>query len=266
MIKIAIVDDNYQFTEIMNDYFMTQDDMKVVGIAYNGLEGMELIRSEEPDLIILDLVMPYSDGLSILGNLHVEKRDTKVLMLTSMGTENIIQKANEYGAAYFLMKPVDLSVLSDNIRSICSQEGYVANRRFHDHPVIEENKVSNDMIDHKLEMRITDVLRSIGIPANLKGYFFLREAIEMVLSDSGLLGGAGGITKVIYPTIADRHYTTPSRVERAIRHAIEVCWNRGDVEMLKSVFGPAVGQLKDKPANGKFIMLMSDYFGLKGAR
>jgi two-component system, response regulator, stage 0 sporulation protein A len=253
MIKIGIIDDNIQLTELVSDYLSTQIDMKVVGIAHNGIEGMELIRKEKPDLIILDLIMPHSDGLVILEQLYAETNFTKVLMLTAFGNDDIIKKANELGVSYFLLKPFELNQLSDTIRSICSKKEYGLN-------VPKESVFIKEKQYDNIEIRVTDVLRSVGIPANLKGYLFLREAIQMVFHNVELMSG---VTKIIYPSIAEKYHTTASRVERAIRHAIEVGWNRGSIEQIEFVFGNTVSPLKGKPTNAEFIALISDHLRLQ---
>ncbi|MFC4799959.1 sporulation transcription factor Spo0A [Neobacillus sp. GCM10023253] len=254
MIKIGIIDDNFQLTEILNEYLSKLVDMKVVGIAHNGMEGMELIKREHPDVVILDLIMPHTDGFSLLEKLYADHISTKVLMLTAFGKEDIIKKANELGVSYFLLKPFELSQLSDTIRTICSNESYSIK-------ISRESKPANEnKSGESLEVRITDVLRSMGIPANLKGYIFLREAIQMVFRNVELLGG---ITKLIYPAIAKLYNTTPSRVERAIRHSIEVGWNRGSIEHLNLVFGNTVSPLKGKPTNSEFIALIADHLRLQ---
>ncbi|MFJ5761948.1 sporulation transcription factor Spo0A [Neobacillus sp. NPDC093182] len=250
MIKIGIIDDNVQFTEILKDFLSTFNDMDVIGVAHNGMEGMELIENQKPDLIILDLIMPYSDGLSLLKNIYEENITTKVIILTAIGTEDIITRAKELGASYFLMKPIELSNLSNMIMSICSESVSMK--------TILEKKIHNTNNDEKLELKISDILRSMGIPANLKGYFFLREAIQMINN-----GCESSFSKVIYPAIASKYHTTPSRVERAIRHAIEVGWNRGNIEQLDFVFGNTVSPLKGKPTNGEFIVLIAEHLRLQ---
>ncbi|MDN3015464.1 sporulation transcription factor Spo0A [Paenibacillus sp. BSR1-1] len=259
MIKIAIVDDNIQLTEILKKYLSSLDDMEVMGVAYNGIEGMGLLKREQPDLVILDLIMPYSDGLSLLKNLDKEKMVTNVLILTSIGNEDIIKKASEFGARYFMLKPVELSHLSNTIRNICpNQKGsYIVKTNTEKKEFLHNNKGQN------IENRITNVLRLMGIPANLKGYFYLREAIQMVFSNFELLMGWGGITKVIYPTIASKYHTTPSRVERGIRHSIEVGWNRSSNEVLELIFGNTVNTFKVKPTNGKFIAMITNYLRIQ---
>ncbi|MBY0149119.1 sporulation transcription factor Spo0A [Neobacillus niacini] len=249
MIKIGIIDDNVQFTEILIDFLSTFNEMEVIGVAHDGMKGMELIRNQKPDLIILDLIMPFSDGLSLLKNIYEENITIKVIILTSLGTEDTITRAKELGASYFLMKPIELSHLPKLLISICS-EGVSMKKTL--------EKVLNKNNDGKIELKITDILRSIGIPANLKGYFFLREAIQMINN-----GCEFSFSKVIYPAIASKHHTTTSRVERAIRHAIEVGWNRGGIEQLDLVFGNTVSPLKGRPTNGEFISLIAEYLRLQ---
>ncbi|WP_419887196.1 sporulation transcription factor Spo0A [Neobacillus niacini] len=246
MIKIGIIDDNVPFTEILIDFLSTINDMEVIGVAHDGRKGMELIKNQKPDLIILDLIMPFSDGLSLLKNRYEENITTKVIILTSLGTEDTITQAKELGASYFLMKPIELSHLPKMILSICSE--YVSMK-----PALKK-VIHNPNHDEKLELKITDILRSIGIPANLKGYFFLREAIQMINN-----GSESSFSKVIYPAIASKFHTTPSRVERAIRHAIEVGWNRGSMEQLNFLFGNTVSPLKGRPTNGEFIALIGEH-------
>lgn len=250
MIKIGIIDDNVQFTEILKDFLSTFTDMEVIGVAHNGMEGMELIENQKPDLIILDLIMPFSDGLSLLKNIYEENITTKVIILTSIGTDDIITRAKELGASYFLMKPIELSHLPKIIMSICSESVSMKTAL--------KKVLHNSNNDEKLELKITDILRSIGIPASLKGYFFLREAIQMINN-----GCETSFSKVIYPAIASQYHTTPSRVERAIRHAIEVGWNRGSIEQLDFVFGNSVSPLKGRPTNGEFIALIAEHLMLQ---
>lgn len=250
MIKIGIIDDNVQFTEILIDFLSTFNDMEVIGVAHDGMKGMELIKNQKPDLIILDLIMPYFDGLSLLKNIYEENITTKVIILTSIGTEDTITRAKELGASYFLMKPIELSHLPNMIMSICSETVKIKTTL--------EKKIHNTNNDKKLESKISDILRSIGILANLKGYFFLREAIQMINN-----GCETSFSKVIYPAIASKYHTTPSRVERAIRHAIEVGWNRGGIEQLDFVFGNTVSPLKGRPANGEFIALIAEHLRLQ---
>ncbi|MFP7298290.1 sporulation transcription factor Spo0A [Neobacillus niacini] len=250
MIKIGIIDDNVEFTEILIDFLSSFNDLEVIGVAHDGMKGLELIKNQKPDLILLDVIMPFSDGLSLLKNIYEENITTKVIVLTSLGTEDTITRAKELGASYFLMKPIELSHLQKKIMSICSV-GVSMKKTI-------EKVIPNTNDDGKLEIIVTDILRSIGIPANLKGYFFLREAIQMINK-----GYESSLSKVIYPTIASKHHTTPSRVERAIRHAIEVGWNRGSIEQLDFVFGNTVSPLKGRPTNGEFIALIAEHLRLQ---
>jgi two-component system, response regulator, stage 0 sporulation protein A len=246
MIKIGIIDDNVPFTEILIDFLSTFNNMEVIGVAHDGMKGMELIKNQKPDLVILDLIMPHFDGLSLLNNIYEENITTKVIILTAIGTEDTITRAKELGASYFLMKPIELSRLTNMIMSICSKS--VSMKKTLEKVVHNTNK------DEKLELKITDILRSIGIPANLKGYFFLRESIQMINNGCEI-----SFSKVIYPAIASKYHTTPSRVERAIRHAIEVGWNRGGIEQLDFLFGNTVSPLKGRPTNGEFIALIAEH-------
>ncbi|WP_026575440.1 sporulation transcription factor Spo0A [Bacillus sp. UNC438CL73TsuS30] len=254
MIKIGIIDDNVYLTEVLESYISTLNDIEVIGIAHNGLDGMKLIKSEQPNLVILDLIMPHSDGFSLLEQIYEGNIETKVLMLTAFGRDDIIKRANELGASYFLLKPFELSHLSDTIRTICSKKDLFQAPKV--------DKLTNVRKERSIEIRISEVLHKLGIPANLKGYMFLREAIKMVYSN---LESLSGVTKIIYPSIAKKFHTTSSRVERAIRHSIEVGWNRGSIEQLDSVFGNMVNPLRGKPTNGEFIALIADHLRLQKA-
>jgi len=243
-IKVLIADDNREFCRLLQECIEDQSDFELVGVAYNGLEVLDKVPQVEPDVIILDIIMPHLDGIGVLEKLNCMtlKKKPKVIMLTAFGQENVTQKVVELGADYYVLKPFNLSVLLHRIRQLASNNG-------RSQPVQPPAKTRS------LDVEVTNIIHEIGIPAHIKGYLYLREAIMMVTNRVELLGG---ITKELYPAIAGRYKTTPSRVERAIRHAIEVAWNRGNVEMINSLFGHTVNQDRGKPTNSEFIAMVAD--------
>ncbi len=253
-IKVCLVDDNRELVELMEDYFETESDIEVVGTAYNGKESLEIIEEKEPDVIILDIIMPHMDGLAVLGKIkQMElKKKPNVIMLTAFGQEEVTKNAVNLGASYFILKPFDLDNLADQIRQVYGMP--VSDSR----PLKQKSTKENEKFD--LETSITHIIHEIGVPAHIKGYMYLREAITMVYNDIELLGS---ITKVLYPDIAKKFNTTASRVERAIRHAIEVAWSRGNIESISSLFGYTVNVSKAKPTNSEFIAMVADRLRLE---
>ncbi len=239
--RILVADDNREFCDLLAQFIQSQSDFKLVGVAQNGRQVLELVESESPDVLILDIIMPHLDGIGVLEQLNALglPRRPRVIMLTAFGQENIAQRVVSLGADYYILKPFDLAVLTKRIRQIAS--GQAVKR-----PQGEARS---------LEFEVTEVLHEIGIPAHIKGYLYLREAICLVVQRVELLGG---VTKELYPTIAKRFQTTPSRVERAIRHAIEVAWSRGNVDLIHSLFGHTVNSDRGKPTNSEFIAMVAD--------
>jgi len=252
MIKVLIADDNREFVELLRDYMEEQKDLEVIGLAYNGNEVLELLETSEPDVMILDIIMPHLDGLGVLEKLKSFNfsKQPKIIMLTAFGQENITQRAVELGASYYILKPFDMEVLVNRIRQVVknqfvSQRSYVNNGIGYRNPIRSKN----------LDGNITNIIHELGVPAHIKGYSYLREAIIMVYNDIEILSA---ITKSLYPRIATKFNTTPSRVERAIRHGIEVAWQRGNIEALKMMFGYTINTSKAKPTNSEFIAMVAD--------
>lgn len=253
MIQVLLADDNREFTDLLTEYITEQSDMEVVGVAYNGNEVIRLIEEEKvsPDVLILDIIMPYLDGLGVLEKIRSLQlpKQPKVIMLTAFGQENITQRAVELGASYYILKPFDVELLTNRIRQVATNSAGI-----HSAPV----KSQTNLIPIKgknLDANITNIIHEIGVPAHIKGYMYLREAITMVYNNIEILGS---ITKVLYPQIATKFKTTPSRVERAIRHAIEVAWSRGNVDSISNLFGYTVHSSKAKPTNSEFIAMVAD--------
>ena len=242
-IRVLIGDDNRDFCELLRAFFDQQADMDLVGIAYNGADVVEAVERLLPDVLILDIIMPHLDGIGVLEQLAAPgaRPRPKVIMLTAFGQENITQKVLEMGADYYVLKPFSLEVLGTRVRQLAGLPTTTPPT-----PAAPRRSLESD---------VSSLIREIGIPAHIKGYRYLRDAITMVVNRVELLGG---VTKELYPSIACNYQTTPSRVERAIRHAIEVAWNRGSVEVLSQLFGHTVNRQRGKPTNSEFIALVAD--------
>ncbi len=237
---ILIADDNAALCSSLKDFLNTQDGFEVVGIAQNGNEALKLIDLYRPDFVLLDIVMPELDGFGVLA--AMENKSSIVVMTSQLASDGFVQKAMQYGASYFLAKPFDYSTL---LKVLCdfSTPRPAARSQVN----VRKNKT--------LDERIANLFISVGIPAHIKGYQFLREAIKMTIETPEIINS---ITKQLYPGIAQRYQTSASKVERAIRHAIEVAWNRGKIENINNVFGIKIYAPNEKPTNGEFIALVAD--------
>lgn len=256
-IKILIADDNRDFCSILNEYLSIQSDFEIVGIAKDGLEAVELITSKLPDIVILDIIMPHLDGLGVLERINgisLEKMP-KFIILSAVGQDKITQKALNLGAEYYVVKPFDMEVFSKRIRESMGTIASGENRIPLNHSSIITHKTTHD-----LEAAITNIIHEIGVPAHIKGYLYLRDSITMVINNMELLSA---VTKELYPSIARKYNTTSSRVERAIRHAIEVAWGRGRIDVINSLFGYTIHNEKGKPTNSEFIAMVADKLRLE---
>jgi len=233
--KILVIDDCHEFVDSLCEYFASSDKIEVSGVAYDGKQGLELLEKENYDCVLLDLVMPLMDGFSVLEKF--KKGNTKIIITSALSQDIFIAKAMNLGADYYMLKPFEFDDLQEHIIECTS------------HPTLR-------MVKNKtLEERITNIFITVGIPAHIKGYQFLREAIKMAIDNPDVINS---ITKKLYPEVAQRFCTSPSKVERAIRHAIEVAWNRGKIENINSLFGVRVYNHNEKPTNGEFIALVAD--------
>jgi two-component system response regulator (stage 0 sporulation protein A) len=249
-IKIAILDDNPNLRQILSSYIAMQGDMEIVGMAGDGLAGVELIESTSPNVVILDMIMPHLDGLGVMEYITRTRKEQipSFICLSAVGQEDLIRMAVDLGARYYMVKPFDMEVLVKRIRELMKDSE------------TDGLSMSSTLKADNIEEKISKVFLAIGIPAHIKGYHFLREAIKMVVEDSDIINR---ITKELYPGIADKFNTTPSKVERAIRHAIDVAWNRGRVENINQLFGYVVYGKNDKPTNGEFIALVADKLSME---
>lgn len=252
-LKVLVADDNTHFRSMICNLVREQQDMTVVGQAQDGQETLEMLSSMQPDFLVLDMIMPKYDGLSVLKQipqLHLKKLPS-IIMLSVVGQDRIIEKAVQYGADYIMMKPFEYPVLIERMREL----GHTLSAPM---PVsVVPTSVYND---YDIESEVTNLIHEIGVPAHIKGYQYLREAILMSVRDMEILNA---ITKQLYPGIAKSFSTTPSRVERAIRHAIEVAWSRGCVETIDQIFGYSINSGKGKPTNSEFIALIADRLKLQ---
>lgn len=265
-ISVAIIDDNRELCLSMQKDIDAAGDMETIGIAHDGLEGYDLILEKKPDVVILDVVMPRMDGLELLEQLQKAgpEKKSSFIVISAVNHDNITCKALQLGAQYYLVKPIsDLNVIIKRIRQVYQKEpaalgfGFLSGK---ENGFSLMNSVSARQEEKGLEAIVTSVIHEIGVPAHIKGYHYLREAITLCIQDKEFINS---ITKLLYPTVARSYQTTSSRVERAIRHAIEVAWNRGREEILNSIFGYTIDTNKGKPTNGEFIAMISDSIRLK---
>ena len=263
-IRIGVVDDNRDFCDVVTDYLVKQSNMEIAFLAHDGMEAMEYLKSGNcPDILVLDLIMPHLDGFGVLESLNnLElKSYPRVIMTSAVGQDTIIQKAIALGAQYYLVKPINLAMLvkrinqlSDNITD--SFVGEPANGKLRKSLVLRDSLLNND-----LEIDITNLIHEIGVPAHIKGYQYLRDAIALVVENMDLLSA---VTKELYPTVSiNEQYNAKQSEERAIRHAIELAWNRGKLETLNSLLGYAIQNDKGKPTNSEFIAIISDKLRLE---
>ena len=265
---VLIADDNQEFSRTLASYIQEQPDLEVIGIAKDGEEAIDMITNIEPDIALLDVIMPHLDGIGVLEQMNMIKLNKKpiCIMLSAVGQDKVTQRAIELGAEYYVVKPFDIDLLITRIRELknykpssqnnnfISREIGISKTQYIDIPNNSANKEEN------IEALVTNVIHEVGVPAHIKGYQYLREAIIMVINDIDVINQ---ITKCLYPQIANKFHTTPSRVERAIRHAIEVAWGRGEQKTVENIFGYTISAAKGKPTNSEFIAMISDKLRLE---
>ena len=258
-LNVAIADDNERMLRLLGDIIESDDELNVVGVARDGEEAYHVIKAKEPDVVLLDIVMPKLDGLGVLDRVSQDtsiKKHPAFIMISAIGQEKITEDAFARGADYYIMKPFDNDIVLSRIKNVrrpAAGRGAEV-RKVNAYEKAEETKERN------LEADVTDIIHEIGVPAHIKGYQYLRDSIMLSVKDNDVINS---ITKILYPTIAKRYQTTSSRVERAIRHAIEVAWNRGNTETLNGLFGYTISNGKGKPTNSEFIALIADKIRLQ---
>ena len=248
-IRVLMIDDNQSLTDMVKEYFDNHNKIEVVLSCKDGEEGLDTIinKGNEYDVILLDLVMPKKDGIYILEELNKRGIEKNIIVETSYNEPKTIRKVSEYGVNYYVLKPFDLADLENRILEIFN----------------EMDSKSINLYHSNLQISITKMLHELGMPSHIKGYQYIREGISMIYNDPTLIGG---ITKELYPELASRFDTTVSRVERAIRHAIEVSWNRGNWDYMEEIFGHSVDIDKAKPTNSEFIVTVADKLRLEIAK
>ena len=257
-IKVAIADDNKELVKTMTSYFANHPEIEIIWTAQNGKQCLTKIEETVPDVLLLDIIMPYLDGIAVLESIRKQSElsSVKIIMLTAFGQEDVMTQAAGLGASYFMLKPFEFEQLVNQIFQAAQLPKPTAMPQANQTNTEDSGTVSLKVLD----TAITTTIKEIGVPAHIKGYSYLREAIQMVYLDNDLLGA---VTKILYPDIAEKYKTTPSRVERAIRHAIEVAWNRGNYEVISKTFGYTVHHLKSKPTNSEFIAMIADKIRLE---
>ncbi len=250
--SVLIADDNKQFADELKEFLRTKQDIGAVNVAYDGEEAYELIMEAKPDIVLMDIIMPKRDGLSVMKKLAKSNLAKKpmCIALSVTGSERIMAAAHDAGAEYFLLKPQSEESIYDTLKNFGN-----ASRRVSFEVIEEEDKKSYD-----LEALVTEFIHELGVPAHIKGYQYVRTAIMMVVKNMELLNY---ITKELYPEIAKKYSTTSSRVERAIRHSIEVAWSRGRPETMNRIFGYTIDTGKGKPTNSEFIAMVADRIRLQ---
>lgn len=257
-LSVAIADDNMKMLELLSELIEKDSELNLIGKASNGEEMYQIIKNSQPDVVLLDLIMPKMDGLSVLDAVNQDVTITKqpnFIVITAVGQENITEDAFKRGANYYMMKPFSNESIIKRIKS--------SNNVYQATTMNLANTMMEDTYEEQLEKYVTNMLHEIGIPAHIKGYHYLRDSIIMAVDDMDVLNA---ITKVLYPSVAKKNQTTSSRVERAIRHAIEVAWSRGKLDTIDELFGYTIHNGKGKPTNSEFIALIADTIRLKFKR
>lgn len=262
-VNVVIVDDNPMILNTLDEVISSEAGLSVIGRADNGKDAIDMIKDTQPDVVLLDLVMPQMDGITVVENIKKKTsmlKNPAFIILSAVGGEQMTEEAFQAGANYFLMKPFDKDILVNKIRRIGKRPVRPVPGKVLEAPLKaatpEEAAMNREeyMKEH-LETDITKMLHELGIPAHIKGYQYLRDDISMVVRDREMMEA---VTKILYPEIAKKNYTSSSRVERAIRHAIEVAWGRGSLEVIDELFGYTISTGKGKPTNSEFIALIAD--------
>lgn len=250
-VRALVVDDNVNLVNMIKEYFEDHELITVDLCAYDGEQGIEIIEKNQDlyDVVLLDLIMPKKDGMYVLQEMKNRKISKNVIVATSYNASDIIREVSEYGVNYFILKPFELVDLEKRILEVTKRK-----------PL---GSKTIDFHHNNLQISITKILHELGIPSHIKGYQYIREAIGIIYERPEVIGG---ITKELYPELASKFNTTVSRVERAIRHAIEVSWNRGNWSLMEEIFGHSVDIDRAKPTNSEFIVTIGDKLRLEHHR
>jgi two-component system response regulator (stage 0 sporulation protein A) len=250
MAKIIIADDNKDLNSMLSEYLGSQNNLYVDKTFTTGKQVLSYLENNYADVLLLDIFMPDVDGISVLEELSNSasryKRPGHIIVFSAFTNEKLMSRASSLGAEYFIVKPIELNNVLNIVNQLLKPQ-IVKNGE-----VVALNKGKEEV---DLETEITEILHEIGVPAHIKGYLYLRESITMVYNNIEILGS---ITKVLYPVVAKKFKTTSSRVERAIRHSIEVAWNRGNVDTISQIFSYTISYNKSKPTNSEFIAMIAD--------
>lgn len=250
-LKIVIADDSTELgqncAKALKGY-----GMEVLLCTKDGQKVLDTVKKEKPDVILADVFMPNLDILGVLNGLNEinSKERPMVMAMSSFDNQRLEKETLDAGASYYFLKPFDINTMAERIIQLSGWKNEIS-------PVVVKDNV---VTDPELELMVTEIIHQIGVPAHIKGYHYLREAIILSVKNSDILGS---VTKLLYPTVAKNHGTTSSRVERAIRHAIEVAWDRGDIDVLNSYFGYTIQNDRGKPTNSEFIAMISDKLRLR---
>ncbi|MCI7321837.1 MAG: sporulation transcription factor Spo0A [Lachnospiraceae bacterium] len=256
-LNVAIADDNEITRELLGEIVASDEELQLIGTAKDGEEACHLIKEKEPDVVLLDIVMPKLDGIGVLDRIREDqtlKNRPSFLMVSAVSNERVTEDVFSRGADYFIMKPFNNGIILDRIKTVIRRKNAKEMRKLEGIDKAEAYSMQT------LEEDVTEMIHEVGVPAHIKGYQYLREAIIMCVNNMDMLNS---ITKILYPSIAKKFQTTPSRVERAIRHAIEVAWSRGKMDTLDDLFGYTISNGKGKPTNSEFIALITDKIRLQ---
>lgn len=256
-LKVILADSNAKdLDELAN---VLSQEMDVIGLADNGKSTYEMILENQPDLVVLDVILPVIDGFGVIEKV-LKECDTipQFVMTSSIGTQSLIECANNLGVAYYIMKPYDHKLVCERIKQITGTSNKTS--KYPSIMLHEPNAYVKEYSEYDMKQDVTEIIHELGIPAHIKGYQYIREGIIMAIEDINMMNY---ITKLLYPTIAKKYKTTSSSVERAIRHAIEVAWTRGRIEILEEMFGYSIQNDHGKPTNSEFIALIADKLRLK---
>lgn len=247
-VRVLVVDDNESLVGMLKEYFDEHKKISIVKEAYNGEDAIGVIESnlENFDVLLLDLIMPKKDGIYVLEQLKKKKIDTPVVIGTSFNADETIARVSKYNPKHFILKPFDMVDLENKLMDAVSFK--------------PDSNSKLNLYHNNLEISVTKLLHGLGVPSHIKGYQYIREGVILMYEKPDIVGA---ITKELYPEIANRFDTTVSRVERAIRHAIEVSWNRGDIDLMEEIFGHSVDYDRAKPTNSEFIVTVSDKLRLE---